>query len=149
MDAIDAADGAVEIAALDDADDPARAAGKAGEPRHGFCSVVVPVRDADGAAAGLKVTFDGDDESLQTFDGRVADRFAGGMPAPQGQSHLTGYGEVAGVAGDHEERHRHRAIGCLTCPPHAGLRFLMPLQATVIEKVAPASAGFCDLDGPA
>ncbi|PKH42795.1 streptomycin 6-kinase [Nocardioides alpinus] len=34
------------------------------ETLHGFCSLVVPVRDADGAPAGLKVTFDGDVESL-------------------------------------------------------------------------------------
>ncbi len=31
---------------------------------HGYCSLVVPVVDADGAPGGLKVTFDGDDESL-------------------------------------------------------------------------------------
>lgn len=31
---------------------------------HGYCSLVVPVRDADGAPAALKITFDGDDESL-------------------------------------------------------------------------------------
>ncbi|HSU02693.1 MAG TPA: aminoglycoside phosphotransferase family protein [Nocardioides sp.] len=31
---------------------------------HGFCSLVLPVRDPDGAAAALKITFDGDDESL-------------------------------------------------------------------------------------
>ena len=31
---------------------------------HGFCSLVVPVRDADGAPAALKITFDGDEESL-------------------------------------------------------------------------------------
>lgn len=31
---------------------------------HGFCSLVVPVVDADGAPAALKVTFDGDDESF-------------------------------------------------------------------------------------
>jgi streptomycin 6-kinase len=30
---------------------------------HGFCSLVVPVRTADGAAAVLKVSFDGDTES--------------------------------------------------------------------------------------
>ena len=34
------------------------------DPLHGFCSLVVPVTDADGAPAALKVTFDGDDESL-------------------------------------------------------------------------------------
>ena len=34
------------------------------EPLHGFCSLVVPVVDADGVPAALKVTFDGDDESL-------------------------------------------------------------------------------------
>ena len=33
-------------------------------PLHGSCSLVVPVTDADGAAAALKVSFDGDDESL-------------------------------------------------------------------------------------
>ncbi|WP_374455872.1 aminoglycoside phosphotransferase family protein [Nocardioides sp.] len=35
-----------------------------GESLHGFCSVVVPVTDADGARAALKVSFDGDEESL-------------------------------------------------------------------------------------
>ncbi len=49
-------------------------------PLHGFCSLVVPVRDADGTAAALKVTFDGDDESrhegltLQHWGGRGAVR---------------------------------------------------------------------------
>ena len=36
----------------------------AGDPRHGYCSLVLPVVDADGMAGGLKITFDGDDESL-------------------------------------------------------------------------------------
>ena len=31
---------------------------------HGFCSLVLPVLDADGNPGALKVTFDGDDESL-------------------------------------------------------------------------------------
>ena len=31
---------------------------------HGFCSLVVPVTDADGAGAALKISFDGDEESL-------------------------------------------------------------------------------------
>ncbi len=31
---------------------------------HGYCSLVVPVVDEDGEAGGLKITFDGDDESL-------------------------------------------------------------------------------------
>ena len=31
---------------------------------HGYCSLVVPVVDADGVPGGLKVTFDGDQESL-------------------------------------------------------------------------------------
>lgn len=35
-----------------------------GDPWHGFASAVVPVRTADGERAALKVTFDGDDESL-------------------------------------------------------------------------------------
>jgi len=35
-----------------------------GGPRHGFVSAVVPVRTADGEPAALKVSFDGDDESL-------------------------------------------------------------------------------------
>ncbi len=34
-----------------------------GEPLHGFCSLVLPVRGPDGVPAALKVTFDGDDES--------------------------------------------------------------------------------------
>ena len=34
-----------------------------GGPLHGFCSLVLPVRDADDAPAVLKLTFDGDDES--------------------------------------------------------------------------------------
>lgn len=45
---------------------------------HGYCSLVVPVTDADGVPAALKVTFDGDDESLheglalQHWGGRAA-----------------------------------------------------------------------------
>jgi len=35
-----------------------------GDPLHGFASAVVPVRTAEGEPAALKVTFDGDDESL-------------------------------------------------------------------------------------
>lgn len=35
-----------------------------GVPRHGFVSAVVPVLTADGEPAALKVSFDGDDESL-------------------------------------------------------------------------------------
>jgi streptomycin 6-kinase len=35
-----------------------------GAPLHGFASIVVPVLTPDGARAALKVTFDGDDESL-------------------------------------------------------------------------------------
>ena len=35
-----------------------------GEPRHGYASAVVPVLTATGEPAALKVTFDGDDESL-------------------------------------------------------------------------------------
>ena len=31
---------------------------------HGYCSLVVPVADADQVPGALKVTFDGDDESL-------------------------------------------------------------------------------------
>lgn len=45
---------------------------------HGYCSLVVPVTDADGVPAALKVTSDGDDESLheglalQHWGGRAA-----------------------------------------------------------------------------
>jgi len=35
-----------------------------GPPRHGFASLVAPVRTPSGQPAALKVTFDGDDESL-------------------------------------------------------------------------------------
>ncbi len=35
-----------------------------GAPAHGYCSLVLPVRDGDGRAAALKLTFDGDDESV-------------------------------------------------------------------------------------
>lgn len=35
-----------------------------GDPIHGYASLVVPVVDADGVPGALKVTFDGDDESL-------------------------------------------------------------------------------------
>ncbi|KQV67566.1 aminoglycoside resistance protein [Nocardioides sp. Root122] len=47
---------------------------------HGFCSLVVPVTDASGARAALKVSFDGDEESLheglalQKWGGRGAVR---------------------------------------------------------------------------
>ncbi len=33
-------------------------------PLHGYCSLVLPVTDADGTAGALKITFDGDEESL-------------------------------------------------------------------------------------
>jgi streptomycin 6-kinase len=33
-------------------------------PLHGYCSLVLPVTDPDGQPAALKVSFDGDDESL-------------------------------------------------------------------------------------
>ena len=55
-------------------------------PLHGYCSLVVPVADADGAPAALKVTFDGDDESLheglalQHWGGRGAVRLARADP---------------------------------------------------------------------
>lgn len=53
---------------------------QAGEPLHGYCSVVLPVTDADGAPAALKIGFDGDEESrheglaLQHWGGRGAVR---------------------------------------------------------------------------
>lgn len=49
-------------------------------PLHGYCSLVLPVTDADGTAGALKITFDGDDESLhealalQHWSGRGAVR---------------------------------------------------------------------------
>lgn len=49
-------------------------------PLHGYCSLVLPVTDADGTAGALKITFDGDDESrhealaLQHWGGRGAVR---------------------------------------------------------------------------
>lgn len=52
----------------------------AGEALHGYCSLVLPVTDADGVPGALKVTFDGDDESrheglaLQHWGGRGAVR---------------------------------------------------------------------------
>ncbi|MDR7251095.1 streptomycin 6-kinase [Nocardioides sp. BE266] len=46
-----------------------------GEALHGYCSLVVPVTDADGRPAGLKVTFDGDDESLH--EGITLQRWGG------------------------------------------------------------------------
>ena len=55
-------------------------------PLHGFCSLVVPVTDADGVPAALKVTFDGDDESLheglalQHWGGRGAVRLVRADP---------------------------------------------------------------------
>ena len=50
----------------------------AADPLHGFCSLVLPVLDADGVPAALKITFDGDEESfheglaLQRWGGRGA-----------------------------------------------------------------------------
>ena len=46
-----------------------------GEPLHGYCSIVVPVADADGVAGGLKISFDGDDESLH--EGLALQRWGG------------------------------------------------------------------------
>ena len=51
-----------------------------GEPLHGYCSLVLPVHAADGTEAGLKISFDGDEESrheglvLQRWGGRGAVR---------------------------------------------------------------------------
>ena len=42
---------------------------------HGFCSLVLPVVDADGRGAALKIAFDGDDES--EHEGLVLQRWAG------------------------------------------------------------------------
>jgi streptomycin 6-kinase len=47
----------------------------AAEPLHGYCSLVVPVRDADGVAGALKVSFDGDEESLH--EGLALQRWGG------------------------------------------------------------------------
>ncbi|MDT0184382.1 aminoglycoside phosphotransferase family protein [Microbacterium sp. ARD31] len=44
-------------------------------PLHGFCSIVVPVTDDDGVRAALKVSFDGDEESLH--EGLVLQRWGG------------------------------------------------------------------------
>lgn len=58
----------------------------AGDSLHGFCSLVVPVTDADGARAALKVSFDGDEESLheglalQKWGGRGAVRLVRADP---------------------------------------------------------------------
>lgn len=46
-----------------------------GESLHGYCSLVVPVTDADGVAGALKVTFDGDEESLH--EGLALQRWGG------------------------------------------------------------------------
>lgn len=52
----------------------------AGAALHGYCSLVVPVSDVDGALAALKISFDGDEESrheglaLQHWAGRGAVR---------------------------------------------------------------------------
>ena len=47
----------------------------AADPLHGFCSLVLPVLDADGVPAALKVTFDGDEESLH--EGLALQRWGG------------------------------------------------------------------------
>lgn len=55
-------------------------------PLHGFCSLVLPVADVDGTAGALKITFDGDDESLhealalQHWGGRGAVRLVRADP---------------------------------------------------------------------
>jgi streptomycin 6-kinase len=45
------------------------------ESLHGFCSIVVPVDDADGVAGALKISFDGDEESLH--EGLALQRWGG------------------------------------------------------------------------
>lgn len=45
------------------------------DPRHGFCSIVVPVLDADDQPAALKVSFDGDLES--EHEGLALQRWGG------------------------------------------------------------------------
>ena len=57
-----------------------------GDPTHGYCSLVLPVRDEVGQAAVLKLTFDGDDESeheplaLQVWGGDGAVRMVRADP---------------------------------------------------------------------
>lgn len=46
-----------------------------GESLHGYCSLVVPVTDVDGVEGGLKITFDGDEESLH--EGLALQRWGG------------------------------------------------------------------------
>lgn len=46
-----------------------------GPPRHGFCSLVAPVRTSTRRPAMLKVTFDGDDESVH--EGLALERWKG------------------------------------------------------------------------
>jgi streptomycin 6-kinase len=48
---------------------------RAADPLHGFCSLVLPVLDADGVPAALKITFDGDEESLH--EGLALQRWGG------------------------------------------------------------------------
>lgn len=58
-----------------------------GSPRHGYCSLVVPVLTEAGERSVLKLTFDGDDESehealaLRHWDGRGAVRMLRADPA--------------------------------------------------------------------
>ena len=47
----------------------------AADTQHGHCSLVVPVSDADGAPGALKVSFDGDEESLH--EGLALQHWAG------------------------------------------------------------------------
>lgn len=57
-----------------------------GPPWHGFCSLVLPVRTPSDERAALKISFDGDDESLhehlalQHWDGRGTVRLLGANP---------------------------------------------------------------------
>lgn len=46
-----------------------------GDPLHGYCSLVVPVSAADGGPAALKISFDGDEESLH--EGLALQHWAG------------------------------------------------------------------------
>src|SRR6478736_3124113 len=68
-----------------------------GTSLHGFCSLVLPVLDADGTAGALKIGFDGDEESLhegltlQHWGGRGAGRLH--IPAMPQLAHLSSYVE--------------------------------------------------------
>ncbi len=129
-----------------------------GEPTHGYCSLVLPVRTPGGAPAALKVTVDGDDESehehlaLQAWHGNGAVRLLRADPHRRAlllerlhREDLTELGDLEAcevVAGLYDRLHLPAMPQLRTLPSYVGrwldqleeLREVMPVPPRMVEQ---------------